>query len=246
METAGSGRRIGEGSLMKRVVIVLFGVSLVAAGTLESEVLRLKDGSAIRGRVLKMDADTLHFETSFGSRIAVHRDKVAAIDLDETGASAPSGPPPAGAHLQSAEPGTLSVSFDKFEVTSRVVVERGGERESYERENSVELSLLVNGKRIYSVIDSVTDKTVRNGPETVLRNDMRPRDFDVAVAPGIHRCVVAFGNTRASAYTELFEPAPLDRKLVLDPVRIEPGEKTHVRIGMKRKWTGKTELVRIE
>lgn len=231
---------------MKRILIVLFCVSLVGAVNLQSEVLRLKDGSVIRGRVLKMDVDTLYFETSFGSKVAMHRNKVARIDLDETGADQAEQASPVVPAMQSAEPGTLSVSFEKFELTSRIVVKRGEERKAYEKANALELSLVANGKKVYSAVDSLTDKTVKQGPETVLRNNIQPADFKVAIAPGIHRCVVAFGNPHASVYVESFDSGPVDKKIVLDPVRIEPGRTTQVRIGMKRKWTGKTELMRIE
>lgn len=231
---------------MKRMVVLVFCASLAVSGHLRSEVLHLKDGSVLKGRLVKMELDTLYFETSFGPRMAVPRGRVARIDFDENWAS-PSGRPGSGAAVFTAsEPGTLAVSFEEFELTSRIVLERGGSRAACERENTLEMTLVVNGLKVYSTVDSLTDKTVRKGPETVLRNDMRPRGFEVPLAPGIHRCVVAFGNTRASEHVELLDPGPLDKKLVLDPVRVDPGRTTHVRIGMKRKWTGKTELVRIE
>ncbi len=237
-----------ERTVMKRFIPLLLCASLVVPGLLKSESLRLKDGSVLNGRLVKVEQDTLYFETSFGATVAVHRGKVSRIEFDESAVRS-SNEPPAFLSIHTSErPGSLSVSFEKFTLTSRVVVPRGGDRESYERENAIELALEVDGQNTYSFVDSTTDKTVRNGPETVLRNDIEPHDFGVAVSPGLYRCVVGFRNSRASAYVERFDPRPLDQKLVFDTVRIEPGKTTYIRVGLKRKaWlVGKTELFKID
>jgi hypothetical protein len=209
---------------------------------LKSEVLYLKDGSTLKGRLVKVDQDTLYFETLFGSAFRIHREKVSRVDFVE-------GLIPASPGIDSQvhvdeEPGTLHVSFEKFTLTSRIVVERDREREAHEQENAIEQVLLVDGKQVYSMIDSTTDKVVRMGPETVLRNDVQPVDFKIALAPGLYDCAVVLANSRASVYVKQFDPAPLDRKLILDNVDVRPGEATHVRIGLKRKsWrSGKSEL----
>jgi len=230
---------------MKRILLFMACFSVVGAGFLESETLYLRDGSALNGRFVRMAQDTVYFETSFGSVLRVHKEKVSRVDFVDGQTPAPheSRSP---IHV-SEEPGTLDVSFEKFELTSRITVERDREREAHERENAIELALLLGDKKVYSVIDSTTDKIVREGPETILRNDMRPRDFKVALAPGLHRCAVVLANSRASVYVERFDPAPLDKKLTLDNVDIKPGETTYIRIGLKRKsWRiGKSELFRI-
>jgi hypothetical protein len=231
---------------MRRIAQFLLAVLLLVPGFLHSEVLYLKDGSVLKGRVVSMDPDTLYFETSFGSKLAVHRGKVARIELEADSARSMQ-KPAVGLQLQTAaEAGTLSVSFEKFEVTSRIVVKRGDDREVLEKANAIEQVLAADGKKVHSVVDSLTDKAVRNGPATMLRNDAKPQAFDVALAPGFYRCVISFGNTRGSDHADRFDPAPLDRRLVIDPVRIDPGQRTEVRVGMKRKWTGKSELFKVE
>jgi hypothetical protein len=231
---------------MKRAWLFVMCLFLAAPGYLQSEALRLKDGSVIKGRLVRVESDTLYFETSFGSTVALHRGTVARIDFEE-GLAPSAGEPPAEYSLQTtAEAGTLSVSFEKFKLTSRIVVKHGGDQKAYARENSIGQSLVVGDRTVYSVVDSITDKTVRKGPDTVLRNDVEPVDFRVALAPGIYRCAVVFENVLASAYVDVFDPSPLDKRLVLDPVRIDAGSTSHVRVGLKRKWTGKTELVKLD
>ena len=143
----------------------------------------------------------------------------------------------------SAEPGTLFVAFENFEVTSIIVMKRGLDRESFERENSIEQALTVSDRKVYSVIDSTTDKVIKTGRETALRNNMKPRELRVALPSGLHHCVVSFKNSRMEEYGDSFDPKPLDRELHIENVQIEPGETFVVRVGMKRKKWGVTKTV---
>jgi hypothetical protein len=230
---------------MKRAVLFLLCAGFFLPVLLRSETLHLKDGSVVKGRFIKTERDTIFFETTFGTSIRIHKDKVARIDFGEVPA------PPESAvdsTMRTSEaPGTLLVTFDGFELSSRIVMERRGNRGEYERENAIEQALFVDQKKVHSVVDSTTDKTVRNGPETTLRNDARPVDFRVPLAAGIHQCSIVFSNSRAKEYEERFDPSPLSKKLVLDGIQVKPNQTTALRVGMKRKpWrVGKTELVRV-
>jgi hypothetical protein len=230
---------------MKRILFLVACSCLLGAGLLESETLYLKDGSTLNGRFVRMAQDTVYFETSFGALMRVHKGQVSRIDFVEGMAPAV---PSAGTSIHvSAEPGTLEVSFEKFELTSRISVERDRDRKGHEKENAIEEALLLGGTKVYSLVDSTTDKIVREGPETILRNDMKPRDFKVALGPGLHSGLLVIGNSRISVYTERFDPAPLDKKLILENVDIKTGETTQIRVGLKRRsWRGgKSELFRV-
>jgi hypothetical protein len=230
---------------MKRAVLFLLCAGFFLPVLLRSETLHLKDGSAVKGRFVKTERDTVFFETTFGTTIRVHKDKVARIDFGEE--PAPSEGALDAAMRTSEAPGTLLVTFEKFELTSRIVMDRRGNRSDYERENAIEQALFVNQKKVHSVVDSTTDKAVRNGPETTLRNDAKPADFRVPLAVGVHQCSIVFSNSRAKEYEERFDPSPLAKKLVLDGIQVKPNQTTALRVGLKRKsWrAGKTELVRI-
>ena len=230
---------------MKRAVLFLLCAGFFVPVLLRSETLYLKDGSVVKGRFVKTELDTVFFETSFGTSIRVHKDKVARIDFGEEQA------PPESAvdsPIRTTEaPGTLLVTFEDFELTSKIVMERRGNQREYEQENAIEQALFVDQKKVHSVVDSTTNKVVRSGPETTLRNDARPVELRVPLAAGVHQCSIVFSNSRAKEYAERFDPSPLVKKLVLDGIQVKPNQTTALRVGLKRKsWrVGKTDLVRI-
>ena len=232
---------------MRRIVFfVLVGI-VFGAGLLKSEIVYLKDGSVVKGTLKKMTADTLYFETAFGSLIKIPKDKVFKVDFVE-GAGVPTTVPPAVAGLgtASAEPGSLMVVFDRIKLTSRITVKRDRDREGHERENAIEVALMIDGKKVYSFIDSTTDKLVANGPEKTLRNDIEPQGFTVGLPPGLCQGSLHIGNTRAGEYADRFDPEPLNRVLILNNLDIKSRETLVVRVGMKKKMLGlkKTELIR--
>jgi hypothetical protein len=230
---------------MKRFVLFLLCVAFCLPVLLKSETLYLKDGSSVKGRIVKTENDTVYFETSFGASIRIPKDKVARIDFE--GVLPQTQPQPDSTMRSVEEPGTLLVSFDDFQLTSRIVMKRRGDKSEYERENSIEQALFVGEKKVFSAVDSTTDKIVRQGPETVLRNDAKPVEMRVPVTPGVHQCTIVIGNTRASLHVDSFDPSPLSRRLVLDGIGVVSKQTTALRVGLKRKaWRiGKSELVRI-
>ena len=230
---------------MKRFVVFLLCAGLLAPVLLRSETLHLKDGSAVKGRFVKTERDTVFFETTFGTSMRVHKDKVARIDFGE-GAAPGEGAVDSSIRTSEA-PGTLYVSFENFDLTSKIVMERRGDRSEYERENAIEQAVFVDQRKVHSVVDSTTDKVVRSGPETTLRNDARPVELRVTLAPGVHQCSIVFSNSRVKEYEERFDPSPLAKKLVLDGIQVKPNQTTALRVALKRKsWrVGRTELVRI-
>jgi hypothetical protein len=105
----------------------------------------------------------------------------------------------------------------------------------------------VGPDKVYSQVDSVTDKTIREGPETRFQNEMRPRDFKVAIAPGSYQCRFFIGNVVPEGYEESFVGGPLDKRLIVDDVEVLPSGTTQVRIGVKRKMkVGSPQLVVFE
>jgi hypothetical protein len=233
---------------MKKFLIATLCAALFSPVLLRSDTLRLKDGSALVGSLLGVENDTVYFETSFGSTLRVPKGRVASILFVEAGAEPPVGAEAAPTLHSSEAAGTLLVTFDKFEVTSRIVVRRNADRAELQRGNSIEQVLKVNGKTMISAVDSTTDKVVRNGPETTLRNDAKPVDLKLPLEPGYYQCAVRFGSLGAEEFRTCFDPEPLEEKLELDSVRISAGQTTVVRVGVKRKaWRlGDRNLVRIE
>jgi hypothetical protein len=220
--------------LSMRLATFLVLCSVIFVPTLsQGGALYLKDGSVIQGKLVRFVNDTLYFKTTFGADIRVPRHDVIRVDFVENMPRSTI-PAPSGTQVSSA-PGTLMISFEKFQVTSRVKVHRGKKREEIERANRIESAFYVGSERVFSEIDSVTDKEIREGPDTVLKNDMSPTDFKVAVAAGTYQCRMFLGNSYMSDYAGSFVDSPLEKKLLVENVKILPGETTQYRIGMKRK-----------
>ncbi|MDH3217145.1 MAG: hypothetical protein OEN01_12805 [Candidatus Krumholzibacteria bacterium] len=201
------------------------------------EVVYLKDGSTIQGTVIRLVNDTLYFEADFGSEVRIPKAKVLRIEFLETRGLL-QGSSMGTSHSvarESSIAGTLRVHFEPSRFTSRISVHRGKNRDALERANSIEKAFYVSGDKVFSVVDSLTDKVIREGPETILRNDMTPETFSVVVTPGQYNCRLYIGNSRAGDYEDMFIGNPLDNRLVAERVIIQPGQTTELRVGVKRK-----------
>ena len=73
-----------------RMFLLMSTLVLLPALT-QSEVLYLKDGSSIQGKLKRLVNDTLYFETSFGSSIRVPREQVVRIDFADSPTIQPPG-----------------------------------------------------------------------------------------------------------------------------------------------------------
>lgn len=228
----------------KRFILVfaLIGFPVLAMG----DVIYLKDGSRIKGRVVELVRDTLTIETTFGSRLKVARSEVVSVDFVEGVERVTPTSPPEVEQVSDA-PGTLLVYFDKFELTSRISVHRDKDRQGHERANAIDQVLMVNGEIAWTYTDSVTDKVIHKGVETVLKNDFTPHPMRVVAPIGKHRCTIQIANTYEGDYNDRFVDK-IDKKIHIDLVAITPRETTVIRLGLrKRKWgLGGTELVQLE
>ena len=213
-------------------------LALVAIPVLtQSEVVYLKDGSSLKGTVRRFQNDTLYFKTSFGSVIRVPREKIARIDFGDSivvpqqSMKAQPVPEPAG-------PGYLAIEFDNVEVSSTILMHRNRDREGHERENTIETVLLVDNQLVYSAIDTTTDKVIKDGTDTKLRNKAKPESFTVEIASGTWDVALIIGNTRVDQYRDRFDSKPIDYDVKIDNVLIKPGATKRFRIGMRKKKLG--------
>jgi hypothetical protein len=211
-------------------------VLLLLAGSTLGDVIYLKDGSAIKGTLVKVQNDTLYFKTSFGTIIHIAREKVQRIGMSDSVVAA--SPAPAVTPPVDNRPGTLLVDFQGFTMSSRISVHRDKNRSAHERANVIEQALFVNGKQMSSHRDSTTDKVVKKGIEVELDNKMKPVPIKVAVAPGAVACEVMFANTWAGDYEDRFVKGPIEKSLIVDALVINPGQTTHLRVGLKKKKLG--------
>lgn len=232
---------------MTRVRVLLLILSAVFLPAMSrSEIFRLKDGSNLQGEFVRFVNDTLYVKTSFGAEIPIHKSAMLRIDFADDiptglpfGAGAMQQPiPMVGGPAESAPAGSLQVIFDKFSLTSEVIVYRGKNRRKLERANAIESYLLVDGEKKHSAIDSTMDKEIRVGPETKVRNHCEPHGYLVVLPAGTHHLKFGVGNVEADDYAEAFPDGVLDKTLVLDDFVIAPGHTSQVRIGLKKKFKG--------
>lgn len=207
-------------------------VALPAVG--RGDVVRLRDGSTIKGRVTAMVRDTVMVRTSFGADLRLARSEVALISFDDTLAV----PQAAGHPAQQATPagpGRIGVTFkDRGGLSSKIGVERGKDEAELLRANWIEVLFLVDDDVVYTAIDSTMDKTIYNGPVRTYKNSIELEDFAVEVTPGFHHAALLVRNVGGEDYAKAFEGDPLDVRLPLDNLQIAPERTLRVIVGIDR------------
>jgi hypothetical protein len=221
--------------LKARSVIAL--ILVVIPCLLQAEVLFLKDGSSLVGKLVRVDGDTLYFQPSFGGLLQFDKSSVWRIQFDESenvpGSNADIGQP-AMPGMNTAEPGSLIVTFDGMKISNKIVIHRKRNYEELERANAIKSALIIDGLEVASVIDSTTDKVYRDGPDTYLKNTIHMPNFRVKLDSGPHSCLIVIENIGGSDYEKHFESSPLDQALNVDNVVIYPKRNTTLEIGVKR------------
>lgn len=232
---------------MRFGAFMLIGGVVLLPALSHGETFHLRDGSTLRGEFVRFNHDTLYVKASFGPEVPIHKSLVLRVDFAEDivtgipfGAGSMPQPTPVvgGIPQQSAEPGTLQVDFDDFHLTSEIIVHRGKERAAMERANSIESCVFIGGDKKYSEIDSTTDKEIRVGPDTKVRNQFEPNGYKIVLPAGSHHCEFRIGNTLAGDYDDRFPDGALDKRLLQDELVIKPGRTTQIRIGLRKKLKG--------
>jgi len=200
------------------------------------EVLYLKDGSTIKGELVRVDGGVFFFKTSFGAELRVERAKIARIVFSDSLAAMPA-PPPTPVPQTSADAGSLMVTFEDVKVSSKISVNRNRDLDGHLHANRIKQALLVDGREMVARVDSTVDKEIREGPETRYRNDMRPETMTTALAPGQYQCEVTLRNVGLDDYADRFVDT-VDYSIRLTNIVIRPGEVTLVRIGKARTKLG--------
>jgi len=191
--------------------------SLRAAG----ETMRLKDGSTLKGRLVRVDGDTLTVKLSIGTPVKVHRAQVESILFDDSLAvPAPIVAAPAPAKSGS---GTIAVKFEDRNVSSKITIEKKKNWDEKIRSNHILVEFVVDGAVIYTAADTTMDKTVYRGDEKDIKNDAKLADFNVTVPAGKHACTLLVRNRDPDTFHESFDPEPLTTVLEFGEVTVENG-----------------------
>jgi hypothetical protein len=212
--------------------------ALCAPALSRGDVVTLKDGSTLKGRVLSLVNDTLTVRTTFGAEIRIERSKVELLSFGDsiaapvtTGAVTPSMPAvtPAGAGR-----GGIAVTFLDRDLTSKIKAPARGDRDAFIAANAVEQLLIVDDVVAYSWRDTTMDKTIYNGPERVYKNDVKLEDFDVELPAGFHHAQLVIRSVGFDEFAGSFDSEPLDLVLNLDNVEVPAGKTVRVKVGVSR------------
>jgi hypothetical protein len=201
---------------------VLAVAALLVPVVVYGAVIKLKDGSTLRGKLVRMEGDSLTVKLSIGSTVRVHRSLVESIEFTDSIVA----PAPVPAQPTTTAPkgvGTISVVFEDRNISSKITVEKKKEWDAHERSNDIIVELVVDGLVAYSAVDSTTDKTIYKGHEKQLKNNAELADFNVQVPAGPHRCSVVVRNRDPDTFRDDFEPSPLSAVLDLGEINVTPG-----------------------
>jgi hypothetical protein len=184
------------------------------------EVVKLKDQSTVRGRLVQVAGDTLVFKSTFGM-LRFHRNQVVSIVFDDSLGSAALNPAPATVPAGKAR---IEVAFKDRELSSKIAIQLKKDWDAHVRSNQILVELLVDGRTVYSVADTTMDKTLNKGHTTELKNDIELADFGVDVTSGLHHAKLVVRNRDVITYRKDFVPEPLDMVIPFDNLEIRPGE----------------------
>jgi hypothetical protein len=203
-------------------------LALTLPAVVPGEVVRLKDGSTLKGKLVRLEGDTLTVRLNMGAPIKVHRSLVEWIAFSDS-ASVPIGgavvAAPAGAApvTTPAGTGTILVKFEDRNVTSKITIDKKQHWDEKMRSNHILVEFVVDGQIAYSAVDSTMDKTIYKGVEKEIKNDAEFADFEVSVPAGRHRCSLVVRNRDVDTFRESFDPAPISTVLDFDEITIDAG-----------------------
>jgi hypothetical protein len=213
--------------------------ALMVPALAPGEVVRLKDASTVRGRLVQVTGDTLVFKSTFGT-LRFHRAQVVSIMFDDSAATVVTGVAGETAAPAPAGKGRIEVVFKDRDVSSKIAIELKKKWDEHIASNHIVVELLVNGHVMYSAVDTTMDKQINKGHTTIMKNSAEVADFGVDVPSGMHHATLVIRNSDAKTFREDFDPKPLDMVLAVDNIQIRPGEIYRIDVDISR---GKLKVV---
>lgn len=206
-------------------------LALLVPAAAPGEVVRLKDQSTVRGRLVQVTGDTLVFKTTFGT-LRFHRSQVVSIVFDDSAQALVA--MPVTARADTAGKARIEVAFKDRELSSKIKIDLKKEWDAHIAANHILVELLVDGRVAYSMADTSMDKRINKGHTTVMKNNIELKDFGVDVTSGLHHAVLVVRNRDTVKYRQDFDPEPLDMVVPFDNIRIRPGEVYRLDVGISK------------
>jgi hypothetical protein len=212
-----------------RLASLLF---LIVPAASSGEIVKLRDQSVVRGRLVQVDGDTLVFKSTFGT-LRFHRQQVISIVFDDSAESVALVPPPPITTAPAGR-GRIEVVFKDRELSSKIAIDLRKDWDAHVSSNHILVELLVDGQVVHTDADTTMDKTINKGHKTVLKNDIELADFGVDVDSGLHHAKIVVRNRDTITYRGDFDPEPLDMVVPFDNIDIRPGEVYRLDVGITK------------
>lgn len=216
-----------------RLASLLF---LMIPAASSGEIVKLRDQSVVRGRLMQVEGDTLVFKSTFGT-LRFHRQQVISIVFDDSAESAAIVPPAATTSPATTAPagkGRIEVVFKDRELSSKIGIDLKKDWDAHVSSNHILVELLVDGRVVHTDADTTMDKTINKGHKTVLKNDIELADFGVDVESGLHHAKIVVRNRDTITFRGDFEPEPIDMVVPFDNIEIRPGEVYRLDVGISK------------
>lgn len=207
---------------------------VLAPAAAPGEVVKLKDQSTVRGRLVQVVGDTLVFKSTFGT-LRFHRDQVVSIVFDDSAqAVVTAAQPVVVAPPEPAGRGRIEVVFKDRELSSKIAIELKKDWDAHIASNHIVVELVVDGHTVYSMADTTMDKRINKGHTTVMKNIIELADFGVDVTSGLHHARLLVHNRDVTTYRKDFDPEPIDMVVPFDNLEIRPGEIYRLDVGISK------------
>ncbi len=200
-------------------------LAVLVPAILSGEVVRLKDGSTFKGRLVRVEGDTLTIRLSVGAPIKVHRSAVESIVFSDSYTPPAAAVPGAGGALPTnpGGVGTVSIKFKDRKVSSKITIDKKKHWDEKVASNAIVVQFVVDGAVKYTAIDTTIDKTIYLGHDKQLKNEAELADFDVEVPAGARRCTLVVRNQDPHTFRGSFDPAPINAVLDFGELYVRPG-----------------------
>ena len=229
------------------MALAVVSVPAVTAG----DTVKTTDGSVLKGRVIRLDRDTLSVESTFGGVLRIPRSRIVWISFGDSVTTPESG----SSQIATVDPtvstggdGELGVTFKNRVISSKIVVTKRKDLAGHLHANGIQQFLLVDGDTAFSYVDTVMDKTIYKGPDRVYKNTIELKDMFVNLSPGDHQIFVIVRSVGYDQYEDRFENGPLNVEFLLGDVQVHSARTTLVNIGISTGTLrmGKPRLYKVE
>lgn len=216
-----------------RIFLICFVCALLCIPLFSSgEKLYLLDGSILNGTIETLDADSVYITTTFGNRLVLARKTISRIefhDLPSSGSGI--------SNLVQTDPGSLLVLFDSQELSSKIIVHRDKDIALSLTANTIEQILYIDNEIVFAYEDTLPDKKIRKGADTIYKNTIELKDIRISLPAGPHTMKLIIGNKGRIKQKERFDNDPLLKTFERSNLIIYPGKTTRLVIeAKKKKW----------